>query len=112
MSEAAPAGKQVGRTDPLDRRAQDARLGREGVEAGFIGEVGTVKIARPTLDTRTILRVAEILPPETEELSEAAAETTRGAAAQDLLQQVIGRLQTEYGATVNRPLIEASINRL
>ena len=106
-----PPGKAVVRTEPLTRRATDPRLGRDGIEAGFQGEVGKAAVARPAPERRTVLQVAAILPPETEALPEAQAENARNAIAQDLLQQVIARLQGEYGATVNRPLIEASINR-
>ena len=110
LAAAAPAGKAAVRTEPLLRSAQEPRLGREGVEAGFLGEGGKVAVVTPGPGKRTVLRTAEILAPEGE-LPGRQAEVASDAIAQDLLQQVIARLQGEYGATVNRPLIEASINR-
>lgn len=111
LGEAAPAGREVVRTEPLTRRSDEPRLARAGIEAGFKGQVGAVDVARPAPDTRTVLRVAEIVAPEGEALPEAQAQNEREVIAQDLLQQVIARLQGEYGATVNRPLIESAINR-
>ena len=100
------------RSEPLGRRDDDLRLGREGVEAGFEGAEGAVAVAKPGPGRRAVLRVAEVQAPEAAELSEAQLENARAGMANDLLQQVIGRLQTEYGATVNRPLVEASLNQL
>ena len=102
----------VMRTEPLTRNGDDPRLGRDGVEAGFAGPVGTAFVATPGPGRRTVGRVAEISAPEAAELAERQMELIRAGVAQDMLQQVIGRLQSEYGATVNQQLIEASLNQL
>ena len=109
---ATAAGATVTRSEPLGRRDDDPRLSREGVEAGFEGAEGSVAVATPGPGRRAVLRVAEVQAPEADELPEAQLENARAGMANDLLQQVIGRLQTEYGATVNRPLVEASLNQL
>ena len=100
------------RTEPFGRNANLPLLGREGVEAAFAGPVGHVAVTTPAPGTRNVLEVVRILPPEEAELPEAVADNVNRGVANDLLTQVIVRLQSEYGATVNRPLIQSSLNRL
>ena len=109
---AADLSARHSRTEPLTRSAGDPRLGRDGVRLGFTGAQGAVTVVAPEPLKRTVLRVAEVRPPEPAPLPEAQAEATRDGVANDLLQQVIARLQSEYGATVNQPLIQSSLSQL
>ena len=109
---AAAMEAELVRTEPLSRDARNATLGREGVAAAFNGPEGTVATVAPAADRRVVLRVAEVIAPAEAELVQAQRDRVEQSIATDMMQQVLAKLQNEYGATVNRDLVQAALNRL
>ena len=109
---AKEAGVEVVRTEPLRRNANNAVLGREGLSIGFAMAKGGVAVVTPAPERRTVMRVAEVIDPATPELSEAQDNRLQQAIASDLLQQVIAKLQSQYGTTVNEQALRTALNRI
>jgi peptidyl-prolyl cis-trans isomerase D len=97
----------------IKRDSDDPDLGADGVEAAFGGGVDHVAaVANAAGDQQTILKVIEAFDPT--DVSESAlpenrkVQTARGL-ADDLLEQLVARLQETYPVTVNEAALQASI---
>lgn len=97
----------------IKRDSDDADLGPDGVEAAFGGGVDHVAaIANATGDQQTILKVTEVFEP-TDTSDSAVPENKRQQVARglsdDLLDQLVARLQETYPVTVNSAALQAAI---
>ncbi len=99
----------------IQRQTDDPVLGPAAVVAAFSGSVGTVATA-PGGDpaTQILLKVNEsrdqgssnVLANDDAQITEIAR-----AAGDDILDQMVSRLQTEYGVTINQTLAEQAMVR-
>lgn len=105
-------GTELVRTEPITRADTNPTLGDDGVTAAFQGPEGSVATVTPATGRRVVLRVADILPPDDTTLPQAQIDRVEQEIANDLMQQVISKLQNEYGATVNRQLVQAALSRI
>jgi peptidyl-prolyl cis-trans isomerase D len=97
----------------LKRDSDDADIGLEGVEAAFGGGQGHVAlVANATGDKQTIMVVTEIFEPadasETAIPENRRQQAARGM-ADDLLEQLVARLQETYTVTVNNAALQAAV---
>ena len=103
---------EVATASGVTRKAGDAGLGQEGVNAAFAGPKGHVA-AIPGLDgTRIVLTVADVVnPPMPEGAGDSIVIADQAASdvAKDLYAQYLGAAQEELGTTVNQSLLNAVI---
>ena len=97
----------------IKRDSDDADIGAEGVEAVFGGGQGHVAlVASPTGDSQTIMVVTEIFEPadasETAIPENLRQQAARGM-ADDLLEQLVARLQETFTVTVNNAALQAAV---
>jgi peptidyl-prolyl cis-trans isomerase D len=97
----------------LKRDAEDADLDASSVEAAFGGGKGFVTVAASgSGETQYVMKVAETYEP-TDKSPSAIAEDQKkrvhSAVSDDLLDQLVARLQGEYPVTVNQALIERAL---
>lgn len=97
----------------LRRLSDDPVLGAAGVAAAFSGPVGQVAEAEGADQQSRILLVVtdvadqpsmDMLDNQDQQISAVAK-----AAGDDILDQMVGRLQTDYGVTINRTLAEQAM---
>ncbi len=107
---AAPLGISVETKSGITRGSDDPVLGSGGVNAAFTGPVDTIANAvgaDPT--TQILLKVTEVnTEPTGDVLANQDQQITAmaNAAGDDILDQMVNLLQTQYGATVNQALAE------
>ncbi len=112
---AAPLGITVENKSGISRGMDDAVLGSAGVSAAFSGPVDTVANAvgnDPT--TQILLQVTEVnTEPTGDVLNNQDQQITAmaNAAGDDILDQMVNLLQTQYGASINQPLAEQAAVR-
>ncbi len=99
----------------IRRRTEDAVLGAAAITAAFSGPVGTVASA-PGGDPQTqiLLQVADVKDqPSTDALANDDAQIAAIAkvAGDDILDQMVRRLQDNYGVTINQQLAEQAMVR-
>lgn len=99
----------------IRRRSEDAVLGAAAINATFTGPVGTVASA-PGGDPQTqiLLQVTDVKDqPSTDALANDDAQVTAMAkmAGDDILDQMVRRLQDDYGVTINQQLAEQAMVR-
>lgn len=99
----------------IRRRTEDAVLGAAAINAAFSGPVGTVSSA-PGGDPQTqiLLQVADVKDqPSTDALANDDAQIAAIAkvAGDDILDQMVRRLQDNYGVTINQQLAEQAMVR-
>lgn len=99
----------------IRRRSEDAVLGAAAINAAFTGPVGTVASA-PGGDPQTqiLLQVTDVKDqPSTDALANDDAQVTAMAkmAGDDILDQMVRRLQDDYGVTINQQLAEQAMVR-
>lgn len=98
----------------VKRGADDADLGQSGVEAVFgVAEGGTGTVAAPTGDAQIVFKVTEALEPVAagpEAVPDEARASFTSGIADDLLDQLVAQLQSEYGVTVNRAAVEQALS--
>jgi peptidyl-prolyl cis-trans isomerase D len=98
----------------LRRDAADAGLGEAGVAAAFAvrrGETGTARGQES--DTQVVFKVTEVTQPlGAGPDSLAAEERTRIASglADDLLDQLVARLQGQYSIAIDRAAVEQALS--
>jgi peptidyl-prolyl cis-trans isomerase D len=97
----------------LKRGADDGDFGKPGVAAIFgVAEGGTGVVAGPNGDAQILFKVTEVFEPAGADAGSIPEETqtafSRGI-ADDLLDQLVARLQGEYEVEVNRSLIEQAL---
>ncbi|NGO55024.1 SurA N-terminal domain-containing protein [Allomesorhizobium camelthorni] len=97
----------------LKREADDADFGREGVAAVFaVTESGSGVIQAPTGDAQILFKVTEVFEPagaSPESVPEDAQASFSSGLADDLLDQLVARLQTQYEVEVNRAAIDQAL---
>lgn len=97
----------------LKRESDDADFGRAGVAAIFGGaEDSSGLVAAPTGDAQIVFKVTEVFEPagaDANSVPEDARASFASGMADDLLDQLVAKLQGEYGVTVNRSAIEQAL---
>jgi peptidyl-prolyl cis-trans isomerase D len=112
---AAPLGITVESKSGITRGTDDAVLGRAGVIAAFSGPIDTIASAvggDPI--TQILLKVTEVNTEPTGDVlnnQDQQITATANAAGDDILDQMVNLLQTQYGASVNQPLAEQAAVR-
>jgi len=99
----------------IRRRSEDAVLGAAAINAAFSGPVGTVASA-PGGDPQTqiLLQVSDVKDqPSTDALANDDAQIAAIAkvAGDDILDQMVRRLQDNYGVTINQQLADQAMVR-
>jgi peptidyl-prolyl cis-trans isomerase D len=98
----------------LKRGSDDADFGTGGVDAAFeVAQGATGSFPAPSGDAQLIFKVTEVLEPlgaGPESLAEDQRRQLSAGIADDLLDQLVARLQGEYGVTVNRAAIQQALN--
>lgn len=98
----------------LRRDATDAGLGEAGVAAAFTVARGESATARGQEgDTQIVLKVTEVTQPlgaGADTLSEDERRRIASGVADDLLQQLVARLQGQYGVTIDRAAVEQALS--
>lgn len=98
----------------LKRDTEDADFGEAGVEAVFATAVnGTGTVRGPQDNSWIVFRVTESFQPidaGAESLPEDLRNALKSGLADDLLEQLIVRLQDEYGVTVNQAAIDRALS--
>lgn len=98
----------------LRREADDVDLGRAGASAAFgVAQGGTGLVAASQDGAQILFRVTEVFAPASAG-PEAVPDQTQAALASgmadDLLDQLVARLQAQYGVTVNRTAINQALS--
>ncbi|WP_028744498.1 peptidylprolyl isomerase [Rhizobium mesoamericanum] len=112
---AAPLGMTVESKSGVTRGTEDAVLGRAGVNAAFSGPIDTVANAvggDPT--TQILLKVTEVNTEPTGDVlnnQDQQITATANAAGDDILDQMVNLLQTQYGASINQSLADQAAVR-
>nr|WP_272211246.1 hypothetical protein [Marinicella sp. W31]MDC2877136.1 hypothetical protein [Marinicella sp. W31] len=111
---AADLAIDVEQSPSFTRSSQNSALGPEAVAAAFSGPLGTVATApRNGGDEQVVLSVATVVNPTgTLETSgdNQAITTIASAAGDDILDEMINKLQSEYGVSINQTLAEQAVN--
>lgn len=98
----------------LRRGADDADLGREGVATAFSIPVrGVETIGSNEGDRQIVLQVSEVFAPANasgDTLPENVAQTYAGGLGDDLLDQLVTRLQSQYSVTVNQSAVQQALS--
>lgn len=111
---AQKAGLEVAQTKHLKRNQSDAGFPAPAVAAGFAGDRNHVAIASGESSTQQIvLKVSDLKRPEAAvaELPGNIVEVANEGAADDLLSQLVVKLQGEYEVTQNPTLIDQLLTR-
>ncbi|KQZ99783.1 peptidylprolyl isomerase [Mesorhizobium sp. Root157] len=99
----------------LKRAADDADFGRAGAATMFgVGEGGVGAIPSPTGDGQILFKVVEVFEPAGADASSVAEETRKSFAAgmsDDLLDQLVAQLQTQYSVEVDQVAISQALAR-
>ena len=97
----------------LKREADDADFGKAGVAMIFsMAEGGTGLVPAPTGDAQLLFKVTEVFEPagaDANSVPEDAKKSFASGLADDLLDQLVAKLQSEYGVEVNRTAIEQAL---
>jgi peptidyl-prolyl cis-trans isomerase D len=97
----------------LKREAEDADFGRDGVDAVFsVAQNGVGSFAAPTGDARVLFKVTEVFEPAAsgpDALPENMHRQYASDLADDLLDQLVLKLQTEYEVRVDRNAISQAL---
>ncbi len=98
----------------LRRDSDDVDLGRAGAAAAFgVAQGGTGLVAGPQDGAQILFRVTEVFAPASAGPEAVPAQTQEALAsgmADDLLDQLVARLQAQYGVTVNRTAINQALS--
>lgn len=99
----------------ITRRSEDAVLGPTAVTAAFSGPQGTVATASGAdPSTQILLTVTAVRDQPTGGVpltDDAQIAQVANAAGDDILDQMVGQLQSEYGVTINQALAQQAIVR-
>lgn len=97
----------------LKRESDDADFGRPGVAAVFgVAESGVGLVAAPADGAQIVFKVTEVFEPagaDANSVPEDARKSFASGMADDLLDQLVVKLQAEYGVTVNRAAVEQAL---
>ncbi|MBB3964606.1 peptidylprolyl isomerase [Rhizobium metallidurans] len=112
---AAPLGISVETKSGITRGMDDAVLGTPGVNAAFSGPIDTIAAAvgaDPT--TQILMKVTEVNTEPTGDVlanQDQQINAIANAAGDDILDQMVSLLQTQYGVSVNQQLAEQAASR-
>ncbi|MBZ9810673.1 SurA N-terminal domain-containing protein [Mesorhizobium sp. BR1-1-9] len=99
----------------LKREADDADFGKEGAAVMFgVGEGGTGLIPSPTSDAQILFKVAEVFEPagaDASSVPEDARKSFTAGMSDDLLDQLVAQLQTQYGVRVDQAAVAQASTR-
>ncbi|TPM51305.1 peptidylprolyl isomerase [Mesorhizobium sp. B2-2-4] len=99
----------------LKREADDADFGKEGAAVMFgVGEGGTGLIPSPTSDAQILFKVAEVFEPagaDASSVPEDARRSFTSGMSDDLLDQLVAQLQTQYGVRVDQAAVAQASTR-
>lgn len=111
---AEAAGTTVETRRGLKRNADDAGIGNAGVAAVFgVGRNGTGVFQAPDGGGQIVFRVTEVTQPMNagaDALPDGTADTVATGIGNDLLDQLVTRLQTQYPVTVDRNAIQQALS--
>ena len=97
----------------IKREADDADFGKDGVAAIFgVAQGGVGTVAAPTGDARILFKVTEVFEPAgagPDSVPENQRQQFAAGLSDDLLDQLVARLQTEYEVTVNQSAIDQAL---
>lgn len=97
----------------LKREADDADFGKPGVAAAFgVGENGVGVFPAPAGDAQILFRVAEVFEPAgagADTVPEDARKQFAAGMSDDLLDQLVARLQTQYTVEINRNAVTQAL---
>ena len=104
----------VEQSQPLKRTTQNTAIGPQVIAAAFSGPLGTVATAPAGKgDEQVVLKVASVVNP-TGTLAtsgdEQAISAIASSAGDDILDEMIKKLQSEYGVSINQTLAQQAIN--
>jgi len=98
----------------IKREANDPDIGRAGVEAVFAEPKGGVGIfPNPTGQGQYLFKITEVFEPASasaESLPDEVVESITQGIENDLLDQLVARLQAEHEVTVNRTAMQQALN--
>ena len=98
----------------LKRQADDADFGQAGVASAFgVARNGTGVFPAPTGDAQVVFRVTDVVVPADagpDSVPQEASDRFASGIADDLLDQLVARLQTEYPVTIDRTAIEQALS--
>lgn len=98
----------------LKRRADDADFGQGGVTAVFsVAEGGVGLTATPTDQAQILFKVTEVFEPagaDASTLPEDEKKTLASGLSDDLLDQLVSRLQAEYGVRVDETALQRALS--
>lgn len=107
-------GLQVETRRGLKRDANDAGLGDAGVAAAFsVGRGDTGVVSGPDGQSQIVFSIAEVIPPAgagPDAVPEALRDNFATGLGNDLLDQLVIRLQTQYPVTVNQGAIQQALS--
>ncbi len=112
---AAPLGIQVESKSGITRGMDDVVLGTGGVNASFSGPIDTIATAigaDPT--TQILMKVTEVNTEPTGDVlanQDQQINAIANAAGDDILDQMVSLLQTQYGVSINQQLAEQAASR-
>ncbi|MEW9808388.1 SurA N-terminal domain-containing protein [Mesorhizobium sp. ZMM04-5] len=97
----------------LKRETDDGDFGRPGVAAVFgVPEGGSGVVAAPTGDAQIVFKVTEVFEPagaDANSIPDDARTSFASGMADDLLDQLVAKLQGQYGVAVDRSAIEQAL---
>ena len=97
----------------VKREADDADFGKEGVAVIFgVGQGGVVRFNSPNGDQRFVVQVTEVFEPAgagPEAVPDDAKASFASGFADDLLDQLVAKLQSEYDVEVNYTAIQQAL---
>jgi peptidyl-prolyl cis-trans isomerase D len=97
----------------VKRDSSDADLGQDGVAAVFgVGQGGTGLFSGPDDTSQVLFKVTEVFEPAgagPDSVDEQARKRYASGMANDLLDEVVNKLQAEYGVTVDHSAIERAM---
>ena len=99
----------------LKRDTDDADFGREGAAAMFaVGEGGTGLVAAPTGNAQVLFKVAQVFEPvgaDASSVPEDAQKSFASGMSDDLLDQLVAQLQTQYQVSIDQVAIAQAMAR-
>ncbi|PTE12003.1 SurA N-terminal domain-containing protein [Mesorhizobium helmanticense] len=99
----------------VKREADDVDFGKEGAAAMFgVGEGGTGLIPSPTGDGQILYKVAEVFEPagaDASSLPEDVRKSFTSGMSDDLLDQLVAQLQTQYDVRIDQTAVAQALTR-